>query len=154
MLVLALSAAFLVAVSQSVVWGLRVVRTWHQREELRGQLVAVLDRLTRDAWAANDVDEATDDRFQFDTPSANNNDYDYDGTTDILQHDSSATTQMTLLRYATSWDFDYYDSTGAQLTTPVAGAAEDTIRVVQVMVTVSRNNETLSMAAAAYLRNM
>lgn len=154
MLVLALAGAFLVGVSQAVVWGLQVVQAWHQREELRGQLTAALDRFTRDAWAANDVDEATDDRFQFDTPSAQNNDYDYDGTTDLLQHDSNVTSPMTLLRYATSWDFDYYDSAGAQLSTPVAGAAEDTIRVIQVTVTVSRNNETLSMAAAAYLRNM
>lgn len=154
MLVLALSAAFLVVVSQSVVWGLQVVRAWHQREELRGQLAAVLERFTREAAMADDVDRAQDDRFQFDTPDTDNIDYDYDGSSDILELDSGDMSQMTVLRYATSWDFEYFDEDGDELSTPVDDDDEDDIRLVQVTATVSRNHETLSMAGAVYLRNM
>ena len=154
MIVLAMAAAFLVAASEMVVWGLRIVRAWQQREELRGQLAHVLEQFTREAIAADHVDTADDDQFQFDTPATNNIEFDYTGSTDILTHDDSSTTQQTVLRYATSLDFDYYNSSGTLLSTPVSSGSRSSIRVVQVAITVSRNNETLSMAAATYLRNM
>lgn len=152
MLVLALAAAFLVAASELVVWGLRIVRAWQQREELRGQLSSVMDRWTRDAVAADNVDLAQDGEFKFDTPAVDNVDYTYASTS--MTRDDSATTQQTVLRYITSLDFNYFNSSGMQLSTPVASGSLSSIRVVQLVATVSRNNETISMAAAACLRNM
>lgn len=142
------------ALSESVTVGLRATAAAARREEIRQQLSAALERLTRDMTVAENVDAAQDGRFQFDTPSDGNVDYVYDGTDDILSRDDANSPQVDLVSRLTSFDFDYFNGSGTQLSTPVAGASEDTIRVVQVTATVTYGSETVSVASAAYLRNM
>jgi hypothetical protein len=141
-------------VYETVIVGLRAAGAAARREDVRQQLSVALQRITRDIAVADNVDVAQDGRFQFDTPGVNNVDYVYNGTTDRLSRDDAATPQLDLVRNLTDFDFNYFDGSGAQLTTPVAGSAEDTIRVVQVLATVTYGNETITVASAAYLRNI
>ena len=152
LIVISLLSIFIAAVYESVIIGLRVVNASSSREMLRQQLTAALDRLTRDISVANNVDAAQSGRFQFDTPDVNNVNYVYSSSS--LSRDDAASSQVTILNNISSFDFNYFDSTGAQLSEPVAGAAEDTIRVVQILITVTKNNETLTLASAAYLRSI
>ncbi len=154
MIVLSLAGVFFVAVGETVVTGLRAARAAYEREDLRMQAAAVLERLTRELASADDVDDADDDEFQCDTPSVNNVEYVYDSGADTVTRDDASLNEQIVLRYVTSFDFNYYDTSNALLSTPVAGSAEDTIRVVQVVMTLSRGTETISLAGAAYLRNM
>lgn len=154
MLVTVLLAIFFGAVYETAIAGLRTVDAADEREEIRGQLAATLDRLTRELALCDNVDAATDSRFQCDTPSVNNVEYTYSSSNDELTRDDAAVSARIVLRNATAWDFDYVDSAGAALSTPVAGASEDTIRIVQVTATAALDAETLSMTSAVYLRNM
>ena len=138
----------------AVIVGLRATSAAAQREELRQQLAAALDRMARDMAVASDVDEAQDGRFQFDTPAVNDVDYVYDGTDQELSRDDAAGAPRDILRYVTAFDFNYFDSSGTQLSTPVSGSAEDTIRVVQIIATMNRGTETITVATAVYLRNL
>jgi hypothetical protein len=141
-------------VYETVIIGLRSASAASRREDIRQQLASALERRTRDMAVAENVDAARDDRFQFDTPGVNNVDYVYDSATDMLSRDDAGTAQRTLVRHQTTFDFNYFDSAGNQLTTPVAGSAEDTIRVVQVVATVTDGSESIAVATAAYLRNL
>lgn len=160
MISVSLLAIFVGAVYESVIAGLRVVSASARREEVRGQLVFALERFTREVYLADDVDDAdqlegTDTgEFQFDTPSTNNIEYTYDASADTLSRRVGSGTAQIIARYVTSFDLDYYDSAGAQLSEPVSGSAEDTIRVVRVIVTAATGSETMSVATAAYLRSM
>ena len=143
---------FLVPMHESFIIGLRAVHSSDDREQIRQQLVAALDRLTRDISLANNVDAAQDDRFQFDTPSVNNVDYRY--ASGALTRGDASTSARTILSNITSFDLNYFDTTGTELSTPVAGAQEDTIRVVQIIITVTKDTEAITIASAAFLRNI
>jgi type II secretory pathway pseudopilin PulG len=153
-IVLSLGGVFFVAVGETVLTGLRAARAAYEREDLRMQAAAVLERFTREAALADDVDRARDDRFQFDTPDVNNVDYEYDSDDGIVTRDDGDLDEQTVLRYVTAWDLDYEDDTGAALSTPVADSDEDDIRVVRVSLTLSRGTETVTLAGAVYLRNL
>ena len=154
MLVTVLLAIFFGAVYETVISGLRTVDAADEREEIRGQLAATLDRLTRELALCDNVDAATDSHFQCDTPSLNNIEYTYSSSNHNVTHDDASAPAIIILGNLTAWDFDYVDSAGATLATPVAGAAEDTIRIIQVTATATLDSETLSMTSAVYLRNM
>ena len=153
-LTLSLVALFFGGVYETVITGLRVVQATLVREQLRAAAASALERLVRDLSLANNVDAAQDARFQVDTSAVNDVDYRYDSSAHTLTRSDASVAIRTVLRNVTAFDFDYVDSAGASLTTPVSGASEDTIRVVQVQLTVASGSEQVSMAAAVYLRNM
>ena len=153
-IVLSLLGLFMGVVQESVVVGLRATNSADKREEIRQQLAGALDHFTREAAMATNVDVATSVRFQFDTPDVNDNNYVYDGTAQTLSHDDAASPNRVIVRNLTAFDFDYVDCVGTAYTGTVPGAAEDTLRVVQVTATVTKDNETISVANTAFLRNM
>lgn len=154
MIAISLLAIFFGGVFQTVVVGLRLTALGDDHSRLQQQLAATLDRLTREVMVAEDVDAAEDDRFQFDTPAVNNVEYDYDSAAGTLTRDDPASAPVVVLRNITSLDFNYVDSAGSTLTTPVGESSEDTIRVAQVTVTLTKASTTLSMTSAAYIRNL
>ena len=125
--------------------------------QLRQQLAGALDALTREASLANNVDNAEDQRFQFDADLDGNgtteNNVNYQVSGGDLQRVYNGAT-VTLVRDLTSLDFDYVDTTDANLAVPVSPQpTRDTIRVVQITATATKDQETISLASAAYLRN-
>ena len=110
---------------------------------------------TRDASAASNVDLARTDGFQFDTPSVNDVDYEYDSSTGTLTRDDASSSPIIILRNLTAFDFDYVDCQGTLYTGTVSGSStEDSLRVVQVAATVTQSQETIAVARAVFLRNM
>lgn len=150
---MSLLALFFGGVFETVIAGLRLTGLGDDHSRLQQQLAVTVDRLTREIMVAEDVDAAEDDRFQFDTPAVNNVEYDYDSAAGTLTRDDASTSAVVVLRNITSLDFNYVDTGGSTLTTPVAGSSEDTIRVAQMTVTLTKGSTTLSMTSAAYLRN-
>ena len=154
LIVVSLLGLFMGAVQEAVIVGLRATSAADKREEIRQQLAGALDHFTREAAMADNVDVATSTRFQFDTPALNNNNYVYDGTTQTLSHDDAASPNRVIVRNLTAFDFDYVDCVGTSYTGTVPGSAEDTLRVVQVTATVTKDNETISVAKSIFLRNL
>ena len=72
MVVTVLLGGFLAVAYHVFIVGLRVVNVASTRERIRLQMAQVLDRLTREAATARNVDRAQGTRFQFDA--------DYDGS--------------------------------------------------------------------------
>lgn len=151
-IVLCLLGLFMGVVQEVVIVGLRAVHAADAREEIRQQLASALDRFTRDASIANNVDVAQTARFQFDTPSVNNVDYVYSSGT--LTRNDASSSQITILRNLTAFDFDYVDCQGTVYTGTVASSAEDSLRVVQVVATVTKDQETIALTKSVFLRNM
>ncbi len=157
MLVIIVMAVFFGTVYESVIVILRTANAVDEREAIRQQLAHALEILTREAAMASNVDNAEDQRFQMD------GDLDGDGDTEgnINYRVSSGDLQrvysgdtVTLIPDLTSLDFDYVDLNGAAMTTPVSpGSSRDNIRVIQITVSATKDNETISLASAAYLRN-
>ena len=151
-----LLAIFMGAVYETVLIGLRAVNAADEREDVRSQLTTALDLLTREAGIASNVDVAEDQRLQFDADLDGNgtteSDINYQVSGGDLQRVYNGAT-VTLARDLTSLDFDYTDPTGSALTAPVTGATLDILRLVQVTATATKDNETLSLANAAFLRN-
>ena len=157
LLVMTLLAAFMGAVYESVIVGLRVAHASDERENVRQQLASALELLTREASIANNVDTANDQDFQFDA------DLDGNGTTENNIHyqvssgDLTRTyngTTVTLVRDLASLDFDFVDSGGSTLSTPVGSQpTRDTIRVLQITITGTNDTESMALTSAAYLRN-
>lgn len=144
---------FLGTMQESLMTGLRAVASADDREHIRQQLAGALERFARDASHASNVDAAQTDNFQFDTPSVNNVDYDYDSSAGTLTRDAGSS--QIILRNLTAFDFDYVDCQGTLYTGTVSGSStEDSLRVVQVVATVTRDQETISVAQAVFLRNM
>ena len=156
-IVVTLLGIFMGAVYESVIVGLRAANSSDERESIRQQLANALDILTREAALASTVDLAQDQQFQFDADLDGNgtteNNINYQVNSGDLQRIYNGVT-VTLVSDLTSLDFDFTDSSGADMTTPVGSPTNrDTIRVTQVTTTATRDNETLSLASAAYLRN-
>lgn len=153
---MSLLGLFIGAVYESVIVALRVVNAADEREDVRQQLANALDRLTREASLASTVVAAQDQRFQFDADldgnGVNENNINYEVQSGDLQRAYGGTT-VTLVKDLTTLDFDYTDLNGANMTTPVPGANLDNTRVVQVTITATRDNEAISLATAAFLRN-
>ena len=154
-IVVSLLGLFMGAVQETLITGLRAVNAAHRREAIRQPLASALERFARDAGVASNVDAAETGRFQFDTPSVNNVEYDYDSGAGTLTRDDASSSAIILLRNLTAFDFDYVDCQGTLYTGTVSGSStEDSLRVVQVVATVTQNQETLAVARAVFLRNM
>ena len=157
MLSISLLGLFAGLIQEGMITGLRTVSATNTREQVRAQLAGALERFTREAGLCNDVDNAQDERFQFDADldgdGSDENNINYVYSSGTLTRSQDGTT-VTLLSGITAFDLDYLDSSGTSLATPVAGASEDTIRVVEVTATAANGAESISMASAAYLRNM
>ena len=158
MVVITLLGAFFGMVYESVIVGLRSVRSAGSQEDVRLQLARTLDFLTREVSVAGNVDNAEDQRLQFDADVDGNgtteNDINYQVVSGDLQRTYNGTT-VTLIGDLQTLDFNYTDATGANLSTPVGSQpTRDTIRVVHMTVTAAgANGATLSVMTAAYLRN-
>ena len=156
LLVLVLFSLVAAPAYDTVIAGLRLAGSSDAREEIRLQLSRALDQLTREAATANNVDNAEDQRFQFDGDvdgdGSDENNINYQVSSGDLQRVYSGDT-VTLVGDLTSLDFNYVDLNGASMSTPVAGGSRANIRVVQVTVTATQDNETISLTAAANLRN-
>ena len=163
MIVVSLLGIFFGAVYETLIAGLRTVNAGNDREALRQQLSNALDRLTREASAANNVDRAQDQRFQFDADlDGDGNDEDninYVVQNGGLDREYSGDT-VTLVKNVSSLDFDYIDQNGASYgtcdSTSSCGSncCRSEVRVVQITITGTRGNESMSVAGAAYLRDM
>ncbi|MBI4323230.1 MAG: prepilin-type N-terminal cleavage/methylation domain-containing protein [Candidatus Omnitrophica bacterium] len=154
MLVLVLAGIFFGVVYDTVIIGLRAVNAADERETIRQELTSAMERFVRDAGTGNNVDSADTARFQFDTPSVNDVEYTYDSAAGTLSRDDAATSSRVILRDLTAFDFNFFDSAGTQLSEPVAGSAEDTIRVVEVTATVTKDQEALTVDHAVFIRNL
>jgi hypothetical protein len=157
LITISLLGIFMAAVYESVISGLRMANASDEREAIRQQLAHALDLLTREAAIASRVDNAEDQRFQFDADLDGNgtteNNVNYNVSSGDLQRTYNGIT-VTLIRDLSSLDFDFVDSGGSTLSTPVGNQPlRDTIRVVQITVTATNDNETISLTSAAYLRN-
>ena len=155
-LVISLLGIFLGTVYESVIVGLRAANAADERADIRQQLTNALDLLIREVSLASRVDNAEDERLQFDADldgdGTTENDINYQVSSGALQRVYNGTT-VTLIRVA-SVDLNYVDSSGANLTTPVSSqATRDTIRVAEMTMTATNDQETLSLADAVYLRN-
>jgi len=152
---MSLIGLFLGAMQESLITGLRAVSAADQREAIRQQLTSALERFARDAGAASNVDRAETDELQFDVPSVNNVEYIYDSGTDTLTRDDASSSVMTMLRNLTAFDFDYVDCQGTRYTGTVSGGStEDSLRMVEVIATVTQSQETITVAQTVFLRNM
>ncbi|MBI2885165.1 MAG: prepilin-type N-terminal cleavage/methylation domain-containing protein [Candidatus Omnitrophica bacterium] len=138
-----------------VISSLRLAAAVNTREEIRQQLAHVLEWVIRDAGVADNMDVAETDHVQFDTPAVNNVEYEYDAAADVLTRDDADSSQRTILRNVTAFDFDYVDCFGTTTTGTVSGSEEeDSIRVIQVTATVAKLTESVSMPAAVFTRNL
>ncbi len=156
MIVLVLCGSFVGALYETILVALRAAHNADDRENVRQQLSNALDRIVREGGLASNVDQAQDQRFQFDA------DLDGDGSNEnninyVIQSGDLVRTQggstVTLIQDLTSIDFDYTDLSNAAMATPVAAGLRDNIRVVSVLVTAARNNETITLTTAVFLRN-
>ena len=174
MVSMSLLAIFIGAMYETALTGLRAVNSGDERERLRMELTNALDRLTREASMARNVDRATDTRVQFDadydgdgssTGSEDNVNYNYDSSSQILQRDNSGGSTITIASHVTSLDFDYLDSAGSPTytscdSTSGCGSAGDgtccrsEARVVLITMTGTNDQETVSVTDAVNLRNM
>ncbi|MBI4343163.1 MAG: hypothetical protein HY599_07330 [Candidatus Omnitrophica bacterium] len=157
MLVVVLLGLFFGAVYEVVIIGLRTANAADEREAVRQQLANALDRITREAALASNVDVAADQQFQFDADldgdGSTENNISYEVSSGDLQRVQSSVTVI-LARDLASLDFDYTDSGGSTLSTPVGSQpTRDTIRLVQIAASATVDNETINVAGAVYLRN-
>ena len=157
LIVTVLLSIFFGAVYETVITGLRTASAADERETIRLELVRALDLMTREGGLASNIDNAEDQRFQFDADLDGNgtteNNINYQVSSGDLQRTYNGTT-VTLVGDLSALDIDYVDSSGATLTTPVSTqATRDTIRVAEITMTATKNNETISFTSAVYLRN-
>ncbi|MBI3324670.1 MAG: hypothetical protein HYZ92_05260 [Candidatus Omnitrophica bacterium] len=156
LLATALMSLFVSTVYETVIIGLRQVGTGDDRETIRGQLTQALDLMTREASLASNVDNAEDQRLQFDADLDGNgtteNNINYQVVSGALQRQYNGTS-VTLITNATSFDFDFTDLNGANMTTPVAGGSLHDIRVAKITATATKNNDSLSVAGSVFFRN-
>ena len=146
------------AVYEATIVGLRVAHAGDEREQLRQQLSAALDRFTREAGFATNVDYAQDAQFQFDSPSLTNANYTYSGGT--LTRADSGSSSITVLSNITAFDFNYIDDLAAEYascdvtSSCASNCCRADVRAVKVTITVAKGNETLSMTSSASLRGL
>ncbi len=160
-IVVTLIGIFFSGVYETVIVGLRTVNAADEREDIRQQLANALELLTREASLANNVDNAEDQRFQFDADldgngtTENNINYQVSGNDLQRSYNGVTVTLVRDLNTSTSpLDFDYFNASGTDLTTPVGNQPDrDTIRLAQLDVTVIRDAETITMATAVYLHD-
>ena len=155
-LVIMLMAIFFGTVYEVVIVGLHVATAVDQREDVREQLANALERLSREASLASNVDVAEDQQLQFDA------DITADGTTDQdiiyrvqngdLERSYSGITTV-LARDLASWDFDYTDLNETTLSTPVTGNNLNWLRVGLITASATRGTETVTLATAVCLRD-
>ena len=155
-LVIMLMAIFFGTVYEVVIVGLHVATAADQREDVREQLANALERLSREASLASNVDVAEDQQLQFDA------DITADGTIDQdiiyrvqngdLERSYSGITTV-LARDLASWDFDYTDLNGTTLSTPVTGNNLNWLRVGLITASATRGTETVTLATAVCLRD-
>ena len=154
-----LLGVFFGAVYESVIVGLRTTNAADERENARQHVANALDRLTREVGLAktSSITLANNAQFRF------NADLNGDGTigadetniiyqiqgSDLQRVDSNGT--VTLVKGLTTLTpFSYLKSDG---TTWSSSDGLSAIRVLQVALTAVVDNETVSVASAAYLRN-
>ena len=156
MIVMVLLSVFASGVYEVVIVSLRAAYSADRREDVRLQLAKALDRLSREASAAYNVDNSLVQRFQFDARVVDGNgDGDADNLTNInwrvqsgdLERVQGGTT-MVLVPDLDSLTFTYLDSSGNATTNA------NNVRVMQVTASVTKGSETVTMATSAYLRNL
>ncbi len=156
MIAMTLLGTFVVAVYWPFTVGLRLLDSTDKREDIRQQLANALGRLTREASLASNVRQAKDQQFKFDADLDGNgtteNNIDYQVNSGDLERVYGGTT-VTLVGDLTTIDFDYVDLNGASMPTNVVGGDRNDIRVVQITITATKDDETISLASAVFLRN-
>ena len=175
MIVLTLFGLFFSALQEPILIGLRSLDSADDREDLRLQLTRTLDRFTREASMARNVDRAQDQRFQFDAdwngdgsssgstvPEERNINYEVSSGR-LLRSDADtvAGQETVLISNLSSLDFNYYESGSTSESTSCdstgscgSNCCRSEVRVVVVTATATRGNETISMTSSAFLENM
>ncbi len=161
-IVITLMGIFIGAVYESVIIGLRAVNTANDRENIRLQLTKALDQFTREASATNTVDYAQNQRFQFDADLAGNgnnqSNINYVVSGGILQRTYGSET-LNLVSNLASLNFGYVKADGTTATSCdytsncSSQCCRGDVRVVQLTMTATKNNESFSMTGAVRLRD-
>jgi len=156
MIVLVLSSLFLGAVYETFIHGLRVVDAADERAEVDTELAWALDRVTRELAQAITFTTADSSRVVF---SVDLND---DGTREtvevvlssgrLVRNESGR--EVVVVRNAQAVSFSYLDLDGNALSTPVASGSLDDIRVIRLSVTGDVEDETVTIASSAFVRNL
>ena len=154
MIVVMLFAIFMGAVYETVIVGLKAANSADEREDIRTQMARAMDQMTREMVAAYNVDNAEDQRFQFDARDINGDGSNDDNINYVVTSGDLLRGSLLLVKDLSSLDFDYLDSSGTAMTTPVAGGSRNNVRVVQITMTAVKDQETISLTGAAKLRNM
>lgn len=163
MLALTLLAVFVATVYGTVIVGLRMAGSVDEREDVRQQLANALDRFTREARMARNVDTARDGDFQFDADfNGDGSSRAADGETNItyclnngvFERKQGGNAALTLAEDIDSVAFDYVDSSGTAHDECTGACNKGDLRVAQVTLTATKDSETLSMTAAVFLDNM
>ena len=157
MIVLSLVGLFVLAVQEALNVGIGVTHASDEREEIRLQLANALEQLTREASLASNVDNAEDQRLQFDADLDGNGstegNINYEVQSGDLNRVYSGET-VTLARDLSALDFNYTDLNGSSVSTPAGSQPiRDSIRVVQITMTATKHDETISLSSAVFLRN-
>jgi hypothetical protein len=163
MVAMALLGAFFTGVYETLITGLRTVNAADEREDIRQQLTVALDRLTREASAANTVDRAQNQRFQFDADldgdGADEDNINYVVQSGELDRVYSGDT-LPLVKNLAALDFDYIDNTGTTYTTCDStgscgsNCCRSEVRVVLITITATKDTESMSVAGGVHLRDM
>ena len=156
LIVISLLSLFIGAVYESAIISLRAVQAAHAREQLRAQTAHALELLTREVSLASQIDTADAQSLQFDADlngdgSAESNIW-YQVQDGRLQRVYGGLTH-TLIDDVSSFSFDYTDLNGTTMSPPLSGCNLELLRLVQITATATNENETLSLATAAFLRN-
>ena len=158
-IVLSLLVLFGMAIQDTVVLGVRAANATNERETVRREVATALDRFTREVSMADVVDVANDQRCQFDADIDGNgsvdNNINYRVNSGDLQRVFGGRT-LTLIPDLGSMEFDYMDIGGTTYDdygNDCSGCPRANIRIVQITVTATRGNETITAGSAASLRN-
>ena len=133
--------------------GIKTRNRFNARQEILSDARSAIEIVTRDirvmskTGSAPDLSTAAVSQIDFGTMS-----YRLSGTT-LQRSGDSGSTYKTMLEDVSTLTFSYEDEDGGSLSSlPLSSGDRDSVRRVQVDITVTRNGEELSLRSRAYLR--
>jgi len=156
MIVTGLIAVLTGAVSWVFIVGLKTWSSGMDRTDIREGGVLAMERMVRDLSQAGPITAATTTAITFtadvDNDSVNETvTFSRDANNNLIRTVDGAA--ITLTPNAQTLTFSYTDLNNNTLTPPLTGAQLDSIRVVTVVLTMNKANETYTLSSSAYTRN-
>jgi prepilin-type N-terminal cleavage/methylation domain-containing protein len=151
--------AIVAGVGTGLIWqGVASCRTAANMPQAHAELSAAMERLTRElrsigpragaAVALPDIDAVAADAIEWDAGDA----VSVEGTDLVLVEDGGA--PRVLLRNVVSFAVSVYAEDGAEIDTPIAGAACDHVRRVSLTIRVSRDGSTDTLRSQVFIRSL